>query len=500
MLIVQTQFWLVLWPLLMLASFLLARAALEIRQWFWIAASLGLYAIADLGGMPLLLVSLLFNGLIVAYLLGEGKRRRVVITLSILMNVGWMLIPAFRSDGNSTGSLFSHLALSFLSLRQIWLLRDVHQLQVKSLTARSYLLFMLFFPHLLMGPLARISDLQKQFDSDDFARLSLSRINPALILIACGLFKKLIIADTLAGPVISAMIIVGDGNALSFMEAWSLLLGFQLQLYFDFSAYSDIAIGLALMLGVNLPLNFFSPFRAFDRLDVWRRWHLGFVAFLKYNLFLPLRRYFPVPVLVAIVGFASGMWHGVSLNFMLWSAAQSLLLLVSHERRRLLRRFDIPYEGKGFRRVMQSFWVISISSFVGVFFLSADMHQSIAIMHNALMPDTLGIPAHWLSKLGFSHWAQATETTRSLMPVWLMMLLPILFIWVLFLPNAAQLLREHVKFLTLERDTELLLKQTPPSPWLLKLPPAFWSVMSAIIIVYSLWLSDSAARFIYMRF
>jgi len=500
MLIIQTQFWLVLWPLLLLISFFMTRSKLAIRQWFWIFASLGLYAIADLGGMPWLLVSLLFNGLIVAQLLHGGQRRKILIAVSVAMNVGWMLIPAFRGGGDFGGSLFSHLALSFLSLRQIWLLRDIYEKRVKSLSARSYLLFMLFFPHLLMGPLARLGDLQKQFDHEDFARPNLSLINPALILIACGLFKKLIIADLLAGPVIGAMIAVSDGNVLSFLEAWTVLLAFQLQLYFDFSAYSDIAIGLALMLGINLPLNFFSPYRAFDRLDVWRRWHLGFVAFLKYNLFLPLRRYFAVPVLVAIVGFASGMWHGVSLNFMLWSVAQAFLLLVSHERRRLLRRFNLPSEGKGFRRVMQSFWVISISSFVGVFFISTDISQTIAIMRSALWPDQLGIPAHWLSKLGFHDWASGTETVRSVMPAWLIIALPILFAWVLFLPNAAQLLRERVKFLTLERDTQLLLEQTTPSRWATKLPPAFWPVISAMVIVYSLWLSDSAARFIYMRF
>jgi len=213
-----------------------------------------------------------------------------------------------------------------------------------------------------------------------------------------------------------------------------------------------------------------------------------------------LRRHFAVPVLVAIVGFASGMWHGVSLNFMMWSVAQSFLLLVSHERRRLLRRFHLPFEGKGIRRVMQSFWVIGISSFAGVFFLSADLKQTVAIMQSALMPESIGIPAHWLAKLGLSHWAMASETVRSVTPAWLIMLLPVLFAWVLFLPNAAQLLREQVAFLALERDTQLLLEKKPISSWLLGMPPKLWAVISGITIVYSLWLSDSAARFIYMRF
>ena len=85
--------------------------------------------------------------------------------------------------------------------------------------------------------------------------------------------------------------LVGNGEQVQYFDIWFAAIGFSFQLYFDFSGYADMAIGLARMFNINLPINFDSPYRALDRFDFWRRWHISFTTFMRqYVFFLLLGR------------------------------------------------------------------------------------------------------------------------------------------------------------------------------------------------------------------
>src|SRR3546814_14804979 len=93
-------------------------------------------------------------------------------------------------------------------------------------------------------------------------------------IFAIGLFKKVVIADslaTVASPVFAA---AESGAALDFFEAWSGAIAYSLQLYFAFSGYSDMAIGIARLFGLRLPLNFDAPYRPTSIIDFWLPLHL----------------------------------------------------------------------------------------------------------------------------------------------------------------------------------------------------------------------------------
>jgi hypothetical protein len=100
----------------------------------------------------------------------------------------------------------------------------------------------------------------------------------------------------------------------------------------DFSGYADMAVGLARMFNLNLPINFDDPFRAVHRFDLWRRWHITFVEFMRTHVFRPLARirWMPMPAALAITGMLSGFWHGLGWTFVLWGIVQTVLLLGSH--------------------------------------------------------------------------------------------------------------------------------------------------------------------------
>lgn len=100
------------------------------------------------------------------------------------------------------------------------------------------------------------------------------RLSRGCTLLLIGLFKKVTLADSLAGISDSLLGSAAEGMALSFGESWLAAGAFGLQIYFDFSGYSDMAIGLGLRFGFSLPVNFNAPYVATSIRDFWRRWHI----------------------------------------------------------------------------------------------------------------------------------------------------------------------------------------------------------------------------------
>src|SRR4029079_14801337 len=109
-----------------------------------------------------------------------------------------------------------------------------------------------------------------------------------IALILCGLFKKVIIADTMASYSTPAFHVAAQLQPISFFDAWGALLAFTFQIYFDFSGYSDMAIGLSRMFGVRLPVNFASPYKSTSIIEFWRCWHTTLPRFLRDALYIPL--------------------------------------------------------------------------------------------------------------------------------------------------------------------------------------------------------------------
>ena len=124
-----------------------------------------------------------------------------------------------------------------------------------------------------------------QFDRIKNKILNYKNLSSGLYLLAIGLFKKVIIADTFA---MYANAGFNSAHSMHFLQAWVTSLSYTLQLYFDFSAYTDMAIGSSLMFNILLPINFNSPYRALDIQDFWRRWHITLSRFLRDYVYIPL--------------------------------------------------------------------------------------------------------------------------------------------------------------------------------------------------------------------
>ena len=170
------------------------------------------------------------------------------------------------------------IGISFYTFLFMGTLVDVSRGAIPHARAGAFVSFSLFFPHLLAGPLVHYEELVPQIERRPFLSRMPAHFLVGFAIFTIGLFKKTVLADTIALYVKPAFAAAEGGQHLEPSLCWLAALSFTLQLYFDFSGYSDMAIGLARMFGYKLPLNFHSPLRSVNIIDFWRRWHCASAA------------------------------------------------------------------------------------------------------------------------------------------------------------------------------------------------------------------------------
>ena len=330
----------------------LGRASRLYAVSFLVCASLFFYGWWKLEYLFILLSSILFNFYFVKLL--KKKPTKAVLTLGVLVNLGLLayykyagflvinLNAAFELS-YTVPSILLPLAISFFTFQQIAFLVDSYKNPAIEYDFLNYTLFVTFFPQLIAGPIVHHSEMMPQFKKQVEIQANRENIVKGLSFFALGLFKKIVIADTLAmtaNPVFDA---ADSGQIVSVYESWLGALAYSFQLYFDFSGYADMAIGIALMFNINLPTNFNSPYKARNIVEFWRRWHMTLSRFLRDYLYIALggnrkgqfNRYRNL-FLTMLLG---GLWHGAGWNFVIWGALHGSYLCINHLWGYLCQRF-----------------------------------------------------------------------------------------------------------------------------------------------------------------
>jgi alginate O-acetyltransferase complex protein AlgI len=332
---------------------LLTYHLLRIRGWqvaaklAMILASLVFYGWWDPRYVPLVLGSIAVNyGLGAAiHRVREPGRRKAILLLGLALNLG--LLGYYKYAGfflQNLGGMFGvhdvavtliiPLAISFFTFQQVAYLVETWRGQEPARNALDYLLFVLFFPHLIAGPITHHTEMLPQFAHAGRGRLASSFIAMGATIFVLGMAKKVLLADTIAqfaDPVFAA---AAQGAALSTADAWMGAIAYTLQLYFDFSGYSDMAIGVGLLFGIRFPVNFNSPYKATSIIEFWRRWHISLSAFLRTYLYIPLggnragklRRYANLMATMTL----GGLWHGAGWTFLFWGFLHGAYLILNH--------------------------------------------------------------------------------------------------------------------------------------------------------------------------
>lgn len=234
----------------------------------------------------------------------------------------------FNIDINFIQSILP-LGISFFTFQQISYIVDSYKGEGKTYKFLDYMLFVCFFPQLVAGPIVLPQEIIPQFEDDKKRKLNYKNISEGIYLFSIGLFKKVMIADTLSGIVSLGYNTIGSINSF---EAWFVALAFTLQLYFDFSGYWDMASGIAIMFNIRLPKNFNSPYKSINIQEFWRRWHITLGRFLTQYVYIPLGgsrgSKFKTYRNLFIIFLVSGIWHGAGWTFIVWGSLHGLAIVI----------------------------------------------------------------------------------------------------------------------------------------------------------------------------
>ena len=406
-------------------------------------------------------------------LLGYFKYANFFISnLNALSGAGW----TFRK-------IVLPLGISFFTFTQIAYLADVSRGVVCEYDLGDFLLFITFFPHLIAGPIIHHSEMMPQFAEPRTYRFDWENLAVGLGIFAVGLFKKVVIADSLSGHAVKVFGAAAAGNPLYPLDAWADVLSYTFQIYFDFSGYSDMAIALARMFGITLPLNFNSPYKAVNIIEFWRRWHMTLSRFLRDYLYIPLggnrrgprRRYVNLLVTMGL----GGLWHGAAWTFVLWGLFHGLCLAVNHlwQGWRGLGRWRIPLPSclSGWPSRALTFFLVVLG---WVLFRAADLptaHHILAAMFGLGAAPEIGMPPLLKTKTWY----------------WLAGLLA--FVWLL--PNTAELHYQYQPYPAVLKERWALKEPW----WRWRLSPA-WASLAALLLAVAVLSLSRAGEFLYYNF
>ncbi|NMO15799.1 MBOAT family protein [Pyxidicoccus fallax] len=292
-------------------------------------------------------------GVTVDHLLVKGMARvrsqgarKALVTLSVVSNLGLLagfkylellrqtavslLAPLGVEVRTEPFSLLLPVGLSFYVFQAISYTVDVYR--GKASAEHSFfehLLYMLFFPRVVSGPIVRASELMAHFR--EVPSLTAEQGGHALFRIAVGLVKKLVIADVLGSGIVDP--VFGAPEKYASAECIVAAVAYTFELYYDFSGYSDIAIGVAALFGFKFPENFNRPYLAKNIGEFWNRWHMSLSTWLRDYLYRPLggNRVSKPRVLFNLmtVMVLGGLWHGADWRFAVWGAVHGVALGIS---------------------------------------------------------------------------------------------------------------------------------------------------------------------------
>lgn len=304
-----------------------------------IIMSLWFYGYFQWSYLLILVGSILFNYVIsrLFFRASGPKGNKLLLTVGIVANLAIIfyfkyfnfliqnLAIVFRRQESVYLDILMPLGISFFTFQQISYLVDSYRGETKDYTFIEYMLFVLFFPQLVAGPIVLHDEMIPQFRDPKRRHIDADRFAKGLWQFAIGLAKKVLIADVLANGVNWGYANVASLGALDSLVV-SLL--FCLQLYFDFSGYCDMACGIAGMFGFELPINFNSPYKSLSIVEFWQRWHITLSRFLRKYIYFPLggsrkgksRTYWNI----FIVFLLSGIWHGANWTYILWGVCHGI--------------------------------------------------------------------------------------------------------------------------------------------------------------------------------
>ena len=309
-----------------------------------VLASLFFYGYGDFRFFPILVFTAIFN-FIISVLLQRTEKKAIkvsVLALGLVENLGLLFYFKyhnffFENLNALTGAEFTlrniilPLGISFYTFQLISYIVDSYKGEAKGYNFIDYMVFVTFFPQLIVGPVVSHEDIMPQLKKKNLLNIEAKNIMLGILLFAIGCFKKTVIADPL---ITHASAFYNASEVSGMVNAWSAVIAYTFAYYFDFSGYIDMALGLGRMFNIELPQNFNSPYKARTFADFWRRWNMTISRFFNNTVFANLFHFGDrIPKLIfatLATFFVSGIWHGAGWNFILWGLVNGVFVCIAN--------------------------------------------------------------------------------------------------------------------------------------------------------------------------
>ena len=495
------EFLFIFCPIVYAGYFLLAHYSPSRIPLVWLtAASFGFYAYWNIYFVPILCISIAFNyivGIVINKLHAMPGRQGFLLALLWFGIAGNLVALGYFKYADFFINVINKLArtqipllqvvlplgISFFTFTQIAFLVDAYRGNAKEYSLIKYALFVSYFPHLIAGPILHHKEMVPQFGTPESLRISARHISVGLTIFAIGLFKKVAFADgiaLIANPVFEAAKI----GPIGFGDAWRGALAYTLQIYFDFSGYSDMAIGLSYMLGIRLPVNFYSPYKATNIIEFWRRWHMTLSRFLRDYLYFPLGGNRKGPTLryvnLMITMLLGGLWHGAGWTFVVWGALHGFYLTVNHCWQAAYKSSLLPRLGSaGINRGLAISLTFLCVVIAWVFFRAPDMVTALNI----------------LKAMG-TLWPNDNVPSLNTIDYIKLLIIICLSIIALKAPNSLEIMRKFRPSL----DSNMPAARSRGLVWA---PTSAWGMLTAIVVAVSMltiFVAGDSTQFLYFQF
>jgi len=302
--------------------------------------SLFFYAVGEPIWVSLLIITGLWDYVIGLFITRSKKKwqAKTLLILSLCGNLGLLCILKYGAsvlsifNAEAKFALLLPIGISFYTFQAVSYMVDLYKGHIK--THRDPVKFMTYitmFPQIGAGPIVRYVDIEDRLTK---RRVTLAGFSEGVTRFAAGLGKKIIFANH-AGKIAAELLGV-SADSMTTAGVWLGAVMYMFQIYFDFSGYSDMAIGLGKMIGFDFKENFDHPYTAKSITDFWRRWHISLSTWFRDYVYLPLssslvkRKWKMAPIYLTVtlaVWLLTGLWHGASINFLLWGIYYCIVLI-----------------------------------------------------------------------------------------------------------------------------------------------------------------------------
>lgn len=273
----------------------------------------------------------------------------LIVLLLLYAKIGDNVIEVIASalfEGAVDYHVIVPLGISYYTFSIIGYMADVYWKKTKA--EHRYLkllLYMIYFPHILQGPIPRYTRLARQLS--DGHRFHYKNLCYGLQRMMWGYFKKMVLADRLA---MFTGAVFGEYTSYEGLVFVVAILCSAVEMYCDFSGCMDIVLGVSEVIDIRLDENFRRPFFSKTAAEFWRRWHITLGTWFKDYVYMPLvinsgwiafcqrtkgklgKRFaknLMNSIPLAVVWILTGVWHNTGLNYIVWGCYWGMLIILS---------------------------------------------------------------------------------------------------------------------------------------------------------------------------